>query len=565
MNKIIIIGGNAAGCKAAARLSRLSPGYSITIIERKPFVSFGSCGLPYYAAGEIDNLFDLSKTSYGAVRDEKYFLDVKGVKVLINTEVTNINTNGREVKCLNTKTNEVFALTYDELIIATGAKPVNPNFTFPLSPRVSSFHTAFDAKNFKETVQKGKVGKAVIIGGGFISCELTEALTSLWGIETILIEKENSLLSKFLDAEFSKLIEKRISENNIEIHLSAEIEKIELNQDELPVIFLKNGRSIAADYVLYNLGVCPDSSLTKNTEIATGNFGGILVNDRMKTNCANVWAAGDCVQTKNIITGQSDYFSLGSLSNRMGRIAADNIAGRDTTFKGVVGNVSLKLFNYIVCSSGLTEQRAQELGFNTGSVVGTWLDRPDYYPEHKNLFGKLIYEKPGLRLLGLQLIGEGEVTRYIDIFSGLLANQKTVYDLQDVEHGYTPAHSSPVSPLNFFGYMAVNQEVDGVMNFNPGKLDLFNGIFIDVREDFETAESQCFEKAIHKPLTTLRTKMGEFSKEQEIMFICEKGSRSYEAARIFINNGYKNISYLGGGLVMYKELDHEFNALAEPK
>jgi NADPH-dependent 2,4-dienoyl-CoA reductase/sulfur reductase-like enzyme/rhodanese-related sulfurtransferase len=562
MYKIIIIGGMAAGCKAAARLSRLSNDYRITIIERKPFVSFGSCGLPYYAAGEIDNLFDLSRTAYGTIRDENYFRDVKGIEVLINSEVNKINPESKKVTYTNIKTTEISILSYDSLIIATGAKPVKPNFPIPESSRISSFHTPFDAKNFKETAQKGQVGKAVIIGGGFIGCELTEALTSLWGIETVLIEKEKSLLTKFLDHELSKIVEKKIKENDVKIRLSSEVEKIELNSDESPVVLLKTGELISADYVFYNLGVAPESSLVENTGIETGKYGGMLVNDQMKTNLNNIWAAGDCVETNNIVTNQPDYFSLGSLSNRMGRIAADSIAGRKVSFNGSVRNVSLKLFEDIVCGVGLTERRAIELGLNVGSVVGTWSDRPDYYPGSKNLFGKLIYEKTGLRLLGLQLIGKGEVTRYIDIFSEMLANQKTVYDLQDVEHGYTPAHSSPISPINFFGYMAINQEVDGMVNTNPLSLNSFNGIILDVREESETVESYSIDNSQHIPLTGLRKRTDEFTKDQQLMFVCEKGPRSYEAARIFTNQGFKNISYLGGGLIMLKELFEKTNEFA---
>jgi len=561
MVKIIIIGGMAAGCKAAARLARLSDNYSITVIERKPFVSFGSCGLPYYAAGEIDNLFDLSKTAYGTQRDEKYFLDVKGVEVLTNTEVSEIKTDNSEVKCFNIKSGKHFSLNYDKLIIAIGAKAIKPNFSFPESPRISSFHSPFDAKNFKEFAQKGKIGKAIIIGGGFIGCELTEAMTSLWGIETELIEKENSLLTKFLDPEFSRIVEKKIGDNDVKIHLSSEVEKIKLNEEQLPTVYLKNESQITADYVFYNLGVKPDSSLAKKCGIDTGKYDGIVVNEKMQTNFENIFASGDCVEVNNVVSGKTDYFSFGSLANRMGKIAADNIAGRDNQFKGVVGNVSLKIFNTIVCSVGLTEQIAFRCGIQTGSVIGTWADRPDYYPEYKNLFGKLVYEKSSLRLLGIQLIGDGEVTRYADIFSELLFNNKAVYDLQDVEHGYTPAHSSPISPLNFLGYMALNQEVDGMINTNPLDLELFNGTIIDVREDSERAESYTIDSSVHIPLTSLRKRTDEFPKDQKLLFVCEKGPRSYEAARIFKNKEFKNVSYLGGGLIMLKEFYKETNEL----
>jgi len=406
MLKIIIIGGMAAGCKAAARLSRLSSDYQITIIERKPFISFGNCGLPLYAAGEIDDFFELAKTGYGVIRDEKYFLDVKGVKVLTNSEVEVINTSQCEVQYTDRKNNEKNILQYNALIIATGSKNVKLGFPYKSSPYISSFHSPLEVKNFKEAAKKGRVGKAVIIGGGFIGCEISEALVSLWGIETIIIEKEESLLLKSFDPEISAIVQNTIRSKNIQVLLSTEVEKIELDEKELPVIILKDGTQIKSDYVFYNLGIKPESSLAEKAGIKIGTLGGIVVDENMKTSIPNIWAAGDCVEVNNLVTGKPDYFSLGSLSNRMGRVAADSIAEENSSFKGAVGTISLKIFNTTITASGLTEKSANEYGYNVGSVIGAWSDRPDYHPDVQKLFGKLVYEKPGLKLLGLQLIGK---------------------------------------------------------------------------------------------------------------------------------------------------------------
>ena len=272
MFKIIIIGGMAAGCKAAARLSRLSSDYQITIIERKPFISFGNCGLPLYAAGEIDDFFELAKTGYGVIRDEKYFLDVKGVKVLTNSEVEVINTSHCEIQYTDRKKNETNILQYNALIIATGSKAVKPGFPYKSSPYISSFHSPLEAKNFKEAAQKGKVGKAVIIGGGFIGCELSEALVSLWGIETTIIEKEESLLLKSFDPEISAIVENTIRSKDIEVLLSTEVEKIELDEKELPVVILKDGTQIQSDYVFHNLGIKPEASLAEKAGIKIGSL-----------------------------------------------------------------------------------------------------------------------------------------------------------------------------------------------------------------------------------------------------------------------------------------------------
>ncbi len=565
MYDVIIIGGMAAGCKAAARLSRLSSDYHITIIERKPIISFGNCGLPFYASGEVDDLYELAKTSYGVLRDADYFRDVKAVKVLTKTEVVEINTDKCEVTCNTDDDEKTTTLPYNALIIATGSKAAKPNFEFPDSPVISSFLTAPDAKNFREAAQKGQVGKAVVFGGGFIGCELTEALRSLWGIETILIEKEESLLSKFLDPEISRLVENQIEKNGVQIFFSSEIEKVETDEKKLPVTIFTDGIKIKSDYLFYNLGVIPETDLAKTAGVKTGKLGGIIVDEQMKTSVPNIWAAGDCVETKNLITGKPDYFPLGSLSNRMGRVAANSIAGREDYFNGAAGTVSLKVFDLVVSASGLTEKKAKAFGYKTGSVIGCWKDRPDYHPEAKDLFGKLIYEKESLKLLGIQLVGEGEVNRYVDVVSELLANNKTVYDLLNIEHGYMPAHSSPISPLNYFGYMVINHEKDGVLNVTAEQLSSFGGLFIDIRESEEINASTFSHNAVHIPLADLRKKLDEFDLNQPIMFICEKGTRAYGAATTFMNYGYKNISYLGGGNNFYKEVNKRSNKYTDSK
>ena len=567
MYNVIIIGGMAAGCKAAARLSRLCPNYLITLIETSSFISFSTCGLPFYAAGEINDLSDLNKTPYSNVRDKKFFSDVYGVHALTNTEVIEIEPGGKKVKCKNIDKDEEFELRYDYLILATGSEAIKPNFAFPSTPLISSFHSPIDTKYFRHAAQKGEIEKAVIIGGGFIGCEMVEALNLLWGIETILIEKENSLLNAILDPEISGFIESCISSDKIQLLLSTSINKIELDEKGLPVVFLEKVQKIEADYVFYCLGVKPNTKLAEKSNIKIGRYGGILVDEQMKTNIPDIWAAGDCVEMKNLVTNKQDYFSFGSLSNRMGRVAADSIAGipslgNHVPFKGAVGTASLKLFDNVICAAGLTEKKAQKLFYKTGSVIGCWHDRPDYHPEAKNILGKLVYEKSGFKLLGLQLIGEGEVTRYIDVFSELLSQTKNVEDLLNIEHAYMPAHSSPISPLNYLGALAINQEKDGVRNFNPLLLDSFKGIYIDVREPFEVEasvsvhlESKFSGRLIQIPLSDLRFKLNDFDLDQPIMFVCEKGTRAYEASRIFMNYGYKNVSYLGGGILLYDKIN----------
>ena len=560
MHNVVIIGGMAAACKAAARLSRLSSDYAVTIVERSSFISFSSCGLPLFASGEADGISDLARTSYGAIRDEEYFSEVKRVKVLTKTEVIEIRAGKKEVICRTVGTADSFVLPYDSLIFATGSEAVKPRISFARSPLISSFHSPDDAEKFRVAAQKGNIQHAAVIGGGFVGCELIEAMTTFWGIDIVLIEKEATLLPASLDPELSLYLESRIPSDKIRLLLSTTVDSIALNDAGCPVVSLDDGRQIAADQVFYSLGVSPSTELAGKSGVRLGKHGGILVDRPLRTNVGDIWAAGDCAEVMNLVTDTTDVFPFGSISNRMGRAAADSISDREASFIGAVGTFSLKLFDNIICATGLTEAKARGLGYETGSVIGCWSDRPDYNPDAKLLFGKLVYEQSSLRLLGLQLLGEGEVTRYIDVFSELLSERKTVEALADLEHGYTPAHSSPLSPLNYLGYMACDQEVDGIRNFSPLHVPLFDGIFIDVRDPAEAESFPFMEKAINIPLADLSKRLGDFDPKRSLMFVCERGTRGYEAARLFRLNGHSNVSYLGGGNLLYSKIKSRMSA-----
>ncbi len=544
----------AAGCSAAARLSRLSSECQMTIIEKSPFISLSTCGLRLYAGGDVDNIDALSKTAYGVQRDKNYFQDVKGVTVVSETEADAIDAASTEVTCRNLRTGEHFSLHYDALLVATGAEPLMPDFPFVESPYIYSFYSPSDAIHLREAAQQGKIGNAVVIGADLVGCELSEALTVLWGIETILVEKDESILPDVLDPELSLYLQSRVDPAKVHLMLSAPVERIECNENGSPVVFTRDAKQIKCDVVINCSGLNPNSALAQQIGVMVGHHGGILVDENMKTSVSGVWAAGNCVETRNLVTNNFDFLPFVSCANRMGRVAANSIMGVDDSFKGTVGTVSLKFFDNIVAASGLTMRKAKELRLDVGSVIGCWSDRPEYNPEGKLIFGKLVYEKGSLRLLGLQLVGEGEVTRYIDVFSELLSQGRAINDLLNLEHAFSPDHSSPVSPLNYLGFMAISQEKDGLRNISPVAALTFDGTIIDVRENSEMGSLPFAGESIHIPLAELRSRRSEFSGQERLIFACSKGPRGYEAARLFHNYGHKNVAYLGGGIALYNKL-----------
>jgi NADPH-dependent 2,4-dienoyl-CoA reductase/sulfur reductase-like enzyme/rhodanese-related sulfurtransferase len=557
MKKVVMVGGMAAGCKAAARLKRLNPDHQVTIIEKKPFVSFGTCGMPFFASGDIDDFSELMSTPYGLVRDAEFFKESKGIDVLINSEVIRIDTEKKIISYKNLISGEFTDIEYDELVIGTGAAPLSPRFPCPESDKISTFHNPLDAKYFRQKAQTGKIGKAIVIGGGYIGCELAEALVSLWGIETTLIELENNLLPRCMDEDIAKLLETVFTKEDIELKLSTKVEKIELDDEGSPIVYTNDGwDSGAADHVFLCMGIKPSIALAESIGVKIGEQGGIVVNEHLQTNIPNVWAAGDCIETINLITSKPSLFPLGSLANRQGRVIADNIAGRTSKFKGAIGTISMKAFGLITASAGLTEKDAKRSGFDTGAVTATFYDRPDYHPDNKNLFGKLVYDKKNMRLLGLQLAGYGEVTRYIDSFSVFASNGMTCYDLIDFEHAYTPPHSGPMNPLNSLGAMAISQE-EGIACISFIEAANFDGQIIDVREEAEVNAYSYSEKAKCYSIMEYKKHIDEFDKEKPLLVVCQKGPRSYEAAMTFIQNGFKDVKYIGGGVQMAQQLLEE--------
>jgi NADPH-dependent 2,4-dienoyl-CoA reductase/sulfur reductase-like enzyme/rhodanese-related sulfurtransferase len=552
MKNVVIIGGMAAGCKAAARLKRLKPDFNVTIIEKGPVVSFGTCGMPFFAGGDIDTFLDLTKTPFGMYRDEIYFDKVKDVKVITNAEATKIDTQNQTVSVVNLINNKNLDFEYDYLLMATGASPLPPKFPCPESESITTFHNPLDAKNFRMRAQSGKVGSAAIIGAGFIGCELAEALTSMWGFETTLIELEDRLLPRSLDKDMSLFIEKHLASHDVNIKTSTMVKEITLN-DGTPVVHLNDGSMLEADHVFLCMGVAPNVKLAYDSQIAINETGEILVDKHLKTSQHNVFAAGDCIETPSLITHKPAFFPLGSLSNRQGRVAAEVMAGMETTFRGATGVISMEVYGLTMAACGLNESEAEKLGIDYACCWGAWFDKPDYMPEVKSISAKVLYEKKTNKLLGMQLVGSKQVPRYIDAFSLLATHGGTIQDMIDYEHAYTPPHSGPINPLNNLGYMAMAQEL-GLEAISPIGAENFEGNIIDVRTADEIEKMPFSEKAIHIELTDFRNQIETLDKEVPLLVVCQKGPRSYEVANHCKNVGFKSVKYMGGGYHIHKTM-----------
>ncbi len=553
----VIIGGVAAGPKTAATLARRQPRASITLFQKEDLLSYGTCGLPWFASGDITSLQELLTTSYDIVRDAEFFETVKGFKAVTGAEVIAIDRERKTIQVKMLKTGETFEHGYDKLVITTGAVPKIPPFPVADNPVIRSFTRPYDAVNFRKMAQTGQIEKAVIIGGGFIGSELMGACAELWGIETTLIETENQFLPFVLDPEIAAIAEREARRNDINTITGAMVEKVDIDNDGKPIVYVQNQDPISTDYVFLCLGVQPNVTLAKNYGLDIGKTGAISVNEYMQTSDPNIYAGGDCIETKNRLTGEKFFIPMGSLANRHGRIIADHIAGIGQPFPGALGAFLIKIFDMNIGAVGLSEKTAKDSGFNVAAIWGSFPDKPDYYPESSTFTLKMVYDQNSRRLLGLQAAGKGDICRRIDVFSVYLQNNATIDDLLDFEHGYAPPYSEALDPLHHLAGIA-RAQLEGFEFISPANCTNKNNsqaIWLDVREagevDAEPVLSYSDKSAPQTlviPLKELRSRLNEIDRSREITIICRRGVRSYQAAVILRAAGFKNVKITGGGV-----------------
>ena len=553
---IVIIGGVACGPKAGAVLARRRPDLKITLFQKDELTSYATCGMPYYASGDVNAIDDLVKTSYGVPRDAEFFRATKGFTVVTGAEVTGIQRDKKYVMVKNVKTGETVEHGYDKLVIAVGARPNIPPFPVPDAPNVRPFTKPEDAIAFRTLAEQGKIDHAVVIGGGLVGCEAAEAAGGLWGIKVTLIEKEPQVLPWVLDGEMAEIVHHELARQKVDVILGASVDKIEVNGEGHAIVKVAGRDPLTCDYVFLGLGVHPNNDLAGHCGLQLGSTGAIAVNAHMQTSDPDIYAGGDCVESQNIITGRPMYLPMGSLANRHGRVIAENIAGRAEEFNGVVGAFYVKVFDLNVGAVGLSWRAAEAAGVEAIELWGSFVDRPDYYPESKSMTLKMLYAPSDGRLLGLQAVGTGDICRRVDVFSTFLSRGATVDDLLDFEAGYAPPYAEALDPLHHLAAMAQAQR-RGLRFLGPGtdfSQDDRRLQIVDIREVDEAQAVPGNLKGcrstdtINIPLGELRARLGELNKELPTIVVCRRGPRSYQGALILKAARFSDVSVFAGGL-----------------
>lgn len=563
--RVLIIGAVALGPKVACRLRRLDPEAEITVIDRDSLISYGGCGIPYYVGGDVADIEGLQSTQSHTVRDAKFFGAVKGVEILIQTEAIEILRREKQVRVRNLIDNTERLLDYDKLVFATGATPVRPPFPGSTLPKVLTVSNLHQAEDIKNRLAKGQVGKAVVIGGGAIGIEMAEALTDLWGIDTTLIEMAPSILPQACGPNIATVAQRHMEENNVEVMVSETVKEI-VEKEDGQVTVVTGSKSIDCDIVILSAGVRPNTEIASAAGIAVGQFGGILVDRRMRTSDPHIYAGGDCVEIRNLISGNNQLMPLGSLANRQGRVIASNINGGSSHFKGTVGTFCIKIFEYGVAKAGLTLKQAKDAGYDPEYSIISQADRAHFYPTSQVMYMVLIADKRSRRILGVEAASKmgDAVKARVDAVAVLLENGATVADICNLEAGYAPPFASAMDIVNNAGNVLENV-LDGtnVTTHPIDFLEKFNNTDItvlDIRDkvQVEPYQEKYGKRWVHIPQGELRGRCDEVVKDEPFFVVCDTGTRSYEAQLVLRAAGIKQNCNIQGGLSLVKVVDPNF-------
>lgn len=547
--KIIIVGGVAAGPKVAAKIMRNCPEDSVTVIERGEFLSYAGCGLPYYVSGVVKEQKELMSTPVGVVRDAAFFQKVKNFTVRNHTNATEIDRVNKTLKIESADGEEV--LSYDKLVLCTGASPVIPPIPGRELDGVYKLHGVEDAEGIKEKLATGKALDCVVVGGGLIGVEMTESLVAM-GCRVTMVEMLEHTLP-ILDSEMAILTEKHMEVKGVRVMTSTTVKSIEGNGKVEKVVTDKG--EIQADMVILSIGVRPNVELAKGCGLEIGSTGAIHVNDKMQTSDDNIYSAGDCVESKNLVTGKGCFIPLGSTANKQGRVAANNICGIDDSFPGVVGSSVCKVFDFTVARTGLTEKQAIEAGYDVEFCIAPAPDKAHFMPEAKPLFLKLIADKATRKVLGAQAVGLGEGDKRINAVAMAIHTGMTVDQFAQVDLCYAPPFSPAVDNI-LSAANVLRNKLDGTMKgIKPAEVKSWidqgkEFTFLDNRSPAEYSDVH-LKDTLNIPLGAMKGRMSEIPKDKPVVAFCKISLRGYEAALMLKAAGYEDVYVMDGGVLVW--------------
>ena len=541
--RILIVGGVAGGASAAARARRLSEESEIIIFERGEYVSFANCGLPYHIGGVIKEreklLVQTSDSLYRRFR----------IKVKVKTEVVKIDRIKKNITVKDIDNGNESIELYDYLILSPGADPIKPPMPGLDLPQVMTLRNLSDMDRIKLTIVQKNAKKVIVIGGGYIGLEMTEALRER-GLQVTIIELSNQVMGP-ADPEMAYYLHQELKNHGVDVKFGVSVKGF-THEGEGVSAEMSNGEKISCDAVILAIGVKPEVSLAKEAGLEIGQRGGIVVSEQMQTNDPAIFAVGDAIEVDEFVTGSKALIPLAGPANRQGRIAADNIFGRNSIYKRTQGTAICKLFDLTIGMTGVNEKILKRMNIAYEKVYIHSNNHASYYPGATQISMKLFFDPKTGKLLGAQAVGKEGVDKRIDVLAVAIRAGMTVYDLENLELCYAPPYGSAKDPVNFLGFVATNILKGDVSICHSDDLTNLKSdqVILDVRSAKE-AQGGMIPGAVNIPVDDIRDQLSQFSKDKEYLAYCQVGLRGYLACRILTQHGFK-CRNLSGGYQTYK-------------
>ncbi len=551
--KIVIIGGVAGGATTAARLRRLDEFAEIILLEKGEHISFANCGLPYHIGGVIPSRDSLLVTTPTEMK-EKFNIDVRTF-----SEVIDMDTKKKKIVVKDVNTGKTYEESYDKAVISTGAQPIMPPISgLKESKNLFKLRNIPDMDEIIEFIEETKPQNAVVIGGGFIGVEMMENLAHR-GLKVTLVEMAPQVMGMF-DYEMAQVIHQHIVEHGVDLILNDGVKSFE---QEGKKITLQSGTVLLSDLTIFAIGVRPDNAIAKAANLELNKRGSIKVNEYLQTSDPNVYAIGDVIDIKNLVTGKAMSAALAGPANKQGRFVANHICGIEDKYEGTLATSAAKIFDLTVGSVGVNERTLKQLELPFKTIHIHPMNHASYYPDSETINFKVLYNPETLEIYGAQAIGGQGVDKRIDVMSTAIYAKLIVTDLKNLDLAYAPPFSSAKDPVNMIGFVADNIKKGLVETIEWNEIqDLASkgSYVLDVREEPEFVLDY-LPGAINIPLSQLRQRLTEIPKDQEIYVYCAAGIRGYAAVRILEQNGF-SAKNLDGGFKSYScVFDHEGNEI----
>lgn len=556
MEKVLIVGGVAAGATAAAKLRRLSGDVAITVLEAGPDISFANCGLPYFIGGDIEHRSSLILQSPASFKDQY------NVNVFVNTRAVKIDRDKKLVWTENSQTREKKSFEYTKLILAQGGLPVTPPIDGAASPHVFTLWTLGHMDAIDAFIKKRKPKKATIVGGGFIGLEMAEALAKR-GIHVSVVEKMPHVMT-IMDPEFAGFIEEELLSYGVDVYKNVGVTGIEKSR-----VVLDNGSKIDSDMVLLSIGVRPTLDLAKDAGLELGVTGGLLVDADLRTSDPSIFAAGDMIEIEHRVHQAKVRIPLAGPANKQGRIAAENALGGNHLYPGSLGTSIVRVFEAVAGITGLSLKAAKAAGIDASAVTVHKEHHTSYYPGSKAVSVRLIYDKTTGCVIGGETAGYAGADRRLDVIATAVYGRMTIHDLANVDFAYSPPLGTANDAINMAAFSAENKASGYGPSLTPEELDEWvkkeNPLILDVRDPFEY-EAGHIAGAMYMPPEILELEMTKIPKGHSVLVYDDWGKKGHQMLRKIQGLCPCNVVNVSGGYVSLQRHERAvgFSALKVP-